>query len=234
MPYTEGAFVSVGSDPVGPYALAPLVIDGANCENFFLSNGTLFVACPWGGKSTVPDCGSPSQNAFLTVSRAESLDAALAGEYTHLAMTMAPAGSSAPSEPLCVNWEDQTLFIDRDGHFHAVMHAFRGQNTSFPAPGCHDTGAGFEPAGCTSQGGHAFSNDGAHWWISPIAAYEAPVLYEDGSVVPFRARERPHFILSAEGDLTHFVSAVGDPGPGGNTGVPGHDHTFTLVVELGN
>jgi len=59
------------------------------------------------------------------------------------------------------------------------------------------------------------------------------VAYEDGSVVSYRARERPHLILSDGGDALYFVSAVGDPGPGGNTGVPGQDHSFTLVQQLG-
>ena len=136
--YTEGAVVSTGADPRGPYTAAPQVKSGANCENFFLPNGTLFVACPYGAKNVgVPDCGSPSQNAcvyniagrasaptppltyprrshildpyttVLTVSRAESLDAALAGEYTDLPLSYAPAGSSAPSEPMCASTKGQ-------------------------------------------------------------------------------------------------------------------------------
>jgi hypothetical protein len=228
--YTEGAFVSVGADAGGPYVAAPLVKSGANCENFFLPNGTLFVACPWGAKVNLPDC---PENAFLTVSRAESLDAALAGNYTQLPLSIAPAGSPAPT-PLCVNWEDQNLWLDNDGHFHTLMHAFRGENTSFPQPGCRDGGGGnFVPPNCTSAGGHAFSLDGASWYISPFKAYDADVEYADGTVVSFRARERPHLILSDAGVAAFFVSAVGDPGPGGNTGVPGADHTFTLVQQLG-
>jgi hypothetical protein len=34
-----------------------------------------------------------------------------------------------------VNWEDQNLWVDRAGHLHTLMHAFRGQNTSYPVPG---------------------------------------------------------------------------------------------------
>ena len=63
-------------------------------------------------------------------------------------------------------------------------------------------------------------------------AYTANVTYEDGSVVLFRARERPHLISSAQGDPLFFVSAVGDPGPGQNTGVLGADHSFTLVQPI--
>ena len=235
-PYVEGAFVSVGADPAGPYLSAPGIKSGANCENMFMRNGTLIVACPWGGHvSNVTDCGSPNQNAFLTVSVADSLAAALAGTYRSLPLSYAPAGSDAPSAPMCVNWEDQNIWVDADGHFHTLMHAFRGVNTSFPLPGCVDNGngSGFLPARCTSAGGHAFSLDGSRWWISPTRAYTADVAYEDGSVVSYRARERPHLILSDGGDALYFVSAVGDPGPGGNTGVPGQDHSFTLVQQLG-
>lgn len=114
------------------------------------------------------------------------------------------------------------------------MHAFRGQNTSVPLPGCFDSGDGsFLPANCSSLGGHAFSLDGAHWWISPDVAYTATVEYDDGSAVGYRARERPHIILDDASNAAYFISAVGDPGAGGNTGMPGADHSFTLVQQLG-
>ena len=135
--------------------------------------------------------------------------------------------------PCSVNWEDQNIWVDRAGRLHTLMHAFRGQNTSLPAPGCRQAqGGGWEPVGCTSVGGHAYSVDGGHWFVSPVQAYTADVEYSDGSVLKFRARERPHLLLSPNGDAEWFVSAVGDPGPGGNTGVLGQDHSFTLVQGL--
>ncbi len=33
---------------------------------------------------------------------------------------------------------------------------------------------------CTAIGGHAFSKDGSHWYVSPVAAYTPTVHYEDG------------------------------------------------------
>jgi len=81
-----------------------------------------------------------------------------------------------------VNWEDQNIWVDRGGRLHTLMHAFRGQNTTYPAPGCVAAANGtWLPLGCTSVGGHAFSVDGAHWYISPVRAYTATVAYEDGS-----------------------------------------------------
>ena len=134
---------------------------------------------------------------------------------------------------MCFNWEDQNLWMDRGGNLHSLWHAWRGQNTSYPAPGCYQNASGdYNPPGCTALGGHAFSSDGAHWFISPIPAYTPQVEYEDGSIVTFRARERPHLILNTAGDPLYFISAVGNPGAGGNTGVPGADHTFTLIQPL--
>jgi hypothetical protein len=235
VPYTQGAFVSTGADPAGPYALAPSLVDGANCEPFFLDDGALIFACPWSGPSPAPNCGAPTgHNAFLHVLRADSLDAAIAGNVVELNLTYSPAGSNG-SQVMCIEWEDQNIWRDSSGYFHTLMHAFRGQNTSYPLPGCFDRGdgAGFQPPGCTALGGHAFSLDASHWWISGEPAYTPEVHFDDGSVVTFRARERPHIISDASGEAAYFVSAVGNPGPGGNTGVPGADHTFTLVQQLG-
>ena len=64
-------------------------------------------------------------------------------------------------------------------------------------------------------------------YISPVAPFNATVAYKDGSVLHYRARERPHVVLNRRAELTHLISAVGVPGDGGNVGVPGADRTFT-------
>jgi hypothetical protein len=225
-PYSPQALVA--DSPTGPYTLAPSFLNGGNCETFFQPSGAVLVACPYGvDRSADPAC---SKTAFLTVSSAPSLQAALAGQWTQLPLTLStPAGGA-----VCVNWEDQNIWVDAQGHLHTLMHAWRGQNTSYPLPGCFDSGGNgkFLPEGCTSLGGHAYSEDGAHWYISPVPAYTARVEYQDGSAVLYRARERPHLITSSKGDPLYLVSAVGDPGPGYNTGVPGQDHSFTLVQGI--
>lgn len=66
----------IADSPQGPWTAAPGLINGANCEPFFMPNGTLFYACPWGGKSSAPNCNG--QTAFLQMARAESLEDALA------------------------------------------------------------------------------------------------------------------------------------------------------------
>lgn len=113
------------------------------------------------------------------------------------------------------------------------MHAWRGQPCDYPV--CDRV---HNKTLCTAVGGHAFSENGEDWNISPVIAYTPTQEWEDGSVTTFRARERPHLIFDSEGDPTHIINGVGDPCPGGggsNTGCPnsGGDHTFTLVAPLG-
>lgn len=222
-PYSPQAFVA-SSILEGPYTPTSGFLNGGNCETFFTPNGTVVVACPWGeNKSNSSQC---TQSAFLTISTSPSLGAALGGQWTHFPLALSPSD-------VCVNWEDQNIWVDERGYLHTLMHAFRGQNTSYPAPGCRDKGDGvFLPPGCTTLGGHGYSMDGITWHISPTPVYTAVVQYEDGSVENYRARERPHLIVSPTGAPLFFVSAVGDPGKGGNTGVTGADHSFTLVQGI--
>lgn len=81
--------------------------------------------------------------------------------------------------------------------------------------------------------------------------------FEDGSTVNWRARERPHIVMSAGGEPAFLLNGVGDPfvvnctqspaacqcegspySPcppqtgGSNTGSPGGDRTFTLLQPI--
>jgi hypothetical protein len=92
--------------------------------------------------------------------------------------------------------------------------ADRGQPNDYPVCDRFASKAAFQ--NCTALGGHAFSQDGRDWWISPVAAYTPTVHYEDGSVLQLRARERPHVIVDpASGDITHLISGAADPCPAG-------------------
>lgn len=71
---------------------------------------------------------------------------------------------------------------------------------------------GFQwPSPCTSLGGHACSVDGRQFYISPIAPFNASTIYADGSVVTWRARERPHIVLNEKGEPAALLNGVGDP-----------------------
>ena len=191
------------------------------------------------------------------MTRAESLEAGLAGKWEQLPLSYILAGTNetfGSESEICVNWEGQTVWVDRRGHFHALMHAWRGQMNDYPI--CdRSTPEGY--AFCTAVGGHAFSLDAQHWYISPVAAYNHTVQYEDGTVLHLRARERPFLLFDPETrEATHLINGVGDPclpdhpcaipcdmgadpphpclphGCSGNIGCPGADHSFTLIQPL--
>ena len=223
LPYGATAFVAAAG-PLGPFAPAPGWVNCGNGEAFFSANGSVAVACPE---------GSATADSFLSVSTAPSLAAGLAGNWTRLPQTLSVAPSNASVPYIGFHWEDQTIWRDPRGHWHALMHAFRGQNTTLPEPGCVGGGGAWSPPGCTSLGGHAFSIDASHWWIGREPAYTALVRFADGSEARMRARERPHVILDGAGELAFFLSGVGDPGAGGNTGAPGADHSYTLLQAVG-
>ena len=215
----------MANSPTGPFTAAPGFINCGNGEAFFSADGSVVLACPE---------GSLVKDSFFSVAWAPSAAAAVAGNWTHLPQTLSVAGSNVSIPYIGFHWEDQTIWRDKRGYYHALMHAFRGQNTTLPAPGCTstDNGRTWAPPTCTSLGGHAFSLDASHWWISYEAAYTALIEFEDGASLQMRARERPHGILDSEGELAYFLSAVGDPGKGGNTGASSADHSFTLVQPV--
>eukprot|EP01046_Picozoa_sp_COSAG06_P059960 COSAG06_NODE_12584_length_1360_cov_22.281014_1_plen_402_part_01 len=192
VPVGAAAGALIATSPLGPWKSAgPHLVNGANCVPFFQPNGTLYFACPWGAKVADPSCNS--QNAGMALSRAESLDHALAGNYTYkgVAPKMRLGGTNA-SNP-CVNWEGNMVWVDSSGYFHSLAHAFRGQPTQYPLPGCHFPGTKPVPPGdntCTALGGHAYSIDGVNWFISPVAPFNSTIRYTDGSELTFRARER--------------------------------------------
>ena len=229
VPAAAQAGALVADSPLGPWRSAgPHLINGANCEPFFMRNGTLFFVCPWGG--TVKDSHCNNQNAGLTLHRAETLDAALAGNYTELTQN-GPTyllGGTNQSKP-CQNWEGNNFWLDEHGYFHSLAHAYRGQPCDYPVPGCKNPGMpnasdGISP--CTATGGHSYSLDGQTWFISPVAPFTSTIEFVDGSKLTFRARERAHLIFDDDGLPLYLGNGMGNPGAGENTGVPGADHTF--------
>ena len=188
-PGTVNTASALTSDsPFGPYTAQPHMTNGANCEPFFHPDGSLYMACPSGGPTTATKCNG--LNAFLHMSKAASIADAIAGKYETLQVKVALAGTDQAfvSPPaICFNWEDQNLWIDKRGNFHTLMHAYRGQPCDYPV--CDRV---HNSAFCTAVGGHAFSEDGANWYISPVIAYTPTVQWEDGTSVTYRARERPH------------------------------------------
>eukprot|EP01061_Rhynchopus_euleeides_P007663 TRINITY_DN16728_c0_g1_i4.p1 TRINITY_DN16728_c0_g1~~TRINITY_DN16728_c0_g1_i4.p1 ORF type:complete len:493 (+),score=142.54 TRINITY_DN16728_c0_g1_i4:79-1557(+) len=99
--------------------------------------------------------------------------------------------------------EDQFMYQDEEGYFHAVFHHMYGTATA---------GQWWLDA----TGGHAFSKDGWTWtytgvaWGDALARYNTPegqgahVNFTDGSTVKFTRLERPHLVFKSD-------KLVGDP-----------------------
>ena len=207
LPYGPWAFVSKG--PQGPFSPAPGFQNCANGEAFFSGDGSVVFACPTGSAVT---------DSFFSVASAPSAAGALAGNWSHLPQTLSVAGSNTSVPYLGFHWEDQTIWRDPRGHYHALMHAFRGQNTTLPEPGCFATAAGsWEPPNCSSLGGHAFSLDASHWWISREPAYTALVEFQDGTSHQMRATYVDSLLVhwpwpsASKGNVTNNATQSSDP-----------------------
>jgi hypothetical protein len=117
-----------------------------------------------------------------------------------------------------VPWEGNNIFVDREGYLHSLAHAYRGQPCDYPVPGCknplvRNASDGVSP--CTATGGHSYSIDGKHWYISPVAAFTSTIDFTDGSQLTFRARERAHLVFDTKtGQPLFLANGLGSPGPG--------------------
>ena len=99
-----------------------------------MPNGTVWFARPNTYPTNVRNCshapGRPNLNGFISVFRAESLDAALDGKIEQLPMTYELAGaatrvgklSPTGNSTICFNWEDLNLWVDKRGHLHTFHH----------------------------------------------------------------------------------------------------------------
>ena len=75
--------------------------------------------------------------------------------------------------------EDPFVWLDRDGHFHALFHKLTDEHPS--------------------AGGHAYSRDGWTWTLTDTAAFTTDVRTDDGATHAFFRRERPHLLFDDDG-----------------------------------
>jgi len=109
-----------------------------------------------------------------------------------------------PSKPLFeTNQEDPFIWRDKaNGYFHALFHT--------------------QVSGACGR--HAYSMDGISWTLSPTAAYNQSVQFEDGKSSWLARRERPQL---------HFDPATGRPIALYNGVQPdSNDRTYTLVTPI--
>ena len=121
-----GSFALSADSPDGPFTVEKKMTNGANCESWFTAGGKLYMACPSGGmkcKSQYVKDHCKGQNAFLTMSMAESFAEAQAGHYTGMPVSYVLGGTGQQfgnCSELCFNWEDQNIWIDKRGNFHTL------------------------------------------------------------------------------------------------------------------
>lgn len=118
----------IADSPLGPWrpvlggtggANGTGFINTPNAEPFFMRNGTLFFSQAWGGVTNDSDCNR--QQAFSTLSRAETLDHALANNWTFRNVPPILLAAGTNKSTPCVNWEGGHIWLDRNGHFHSTQ-----------------------------------------------------------------------------------------------------------------
>lgn len=131
--------------------------------------------------------------------------------------------------------EDQFLYLDDHGHFHAFFHHMVGTGTT-------------DRWWLDATGGHAFSRNGLDWtysgvaWGDALARYDTPsgrgvrVAFDDGSSARFTRFERPHLIFAGRelrGDPTHLIAAAQyGSGESAGTDARSDDGTCTIIIPI--
>ena len=112
----------------------------------------------------------------------------------------------SPRSPILnCNLEDQYLWRDHRGNFHALTHK-----------NCAEKGVS----------GHMWSADGgATWRSSPIAPYNNTIVLKGGTTMECGMRARPMLLI--EGGRPKYLST-------GASYAGGDDHTFTSMQEIGS
>lgn len=131
--------------------------------------------------------------------------------------------------------EDQFVYIDDDGNYHAVFHHMYGTGTK-------------TQWWLDATGGHAFSRDGWTWtytgvsWGNATARYNTPagqgahITFTDGTTEVFTRLERPHLVFKTnafKGDPI-FLTNSAQYGNGTNPGADSHndDACYTLIQPI--
>ena len=203
----NGVHISHGG-PDGPWVAPPAAaLRGypyCDCPAVHaLTNGSVAVWCqPWQWNFVPGQIGNTSQPLWINqgwgtpfVAKDVTIDVP-----RHLIENARDTNNS-------LKLDDPSLWVDRRGHWHSVMH-----NGDGPVP-CGDagaTGARFRdgnpyPVGC---GAHLFSEDGIQWHLSDVAAFNATVALTSGANVDL-FRERPKVMIApAPGGAGHDAVAL--------------------------
>ena len=124
------------------------------------------------------------------------------------------ANISHATLPANLNVEDPFMWIDGNGNWHIIGHAYNN----------------FEYKNCAQSAlsSHFFSPDGVTWYFS-LLPYNHTVVYDDGTEHMYITLERPFLHIDATGALKHLVLAAdlitGDEGCGARTDRARNGHT---------
>lgn len=137
-----------------------------------------------------------------------------------------------PDEGNMYHIEDPFLWIDQNGYWHIINHAYRNDE--------------YERCGNSTASAHFFSLDGKKWHWGP-QPYAHTVHYDDGTHKTYATLERPNLHFDALGRITHLNVAAdlvtGDEGCANRT-VRSHfghcpcdnckwaDHAGTTIIAL--
>ena len=126
------------------------------------------------------------------------------GEHCPSAINCSYADRTEWAPLLNETLEDQYLWRDHRGHFHAITHK--------------------NPAGGVSS--HLWSGDGLRWRTSPVAPYTDTIALEGGRSYTCGKRARPMLIV--EGGRPRYLST----GASYAEAEHGGDHTFTTMQQV--
>lgn len=162
-----------------------------------------------------------------------------------------PFARHSAAAPLCArpdsscNAEDPFIWLDSDGHYHALLHSLANPGSSIAG----GKGGGFH---CDAQSGHgcdvgihAYSKDGLGWTFSTTVAFNTTVQYTDGSSSVLARRERPQIVF-VDGEPAYLTNGATHNAPPPSAPPPAHglgpgrmdappvqgDHSFTLIVPI--
>ena len=212
--------VHVSQSLFGPWT--PLGINNtlptSNCDNpspFLHPNGSLFVAC-----------GRQIKGNYVHLWR--SISGTIRGPWTDVA-TLHPDGL-VPSGPPG-KWEDEFVWTDKRGHWHALWHAF--DLSEHARKSCVNS----------TVSAHTFSVDGIQWHASAKQPYTTQVVVDRGGgvneTITVSTRERPKLFFNSKGVATHLLNGVssasqcylGGP-PSACTNCKLRFPDYTLIAEL--
>jgi len=218
-----GSFMAYTTDPNGNWS-TPQKIFGdyvggdTNFAPLILRNGSIIAMWrTWGG-------GNGGSRQYLATASDWKNPTTYVQHHTELFPDLGAAGT-----------EDQFLYMDVDGFYHAVFHHMYGSGTK-------------TQWWLDATGGHAYSKDGWSWtytgvaWGNAAARYDTPegqgatIEFTDGTRTKFTRLERPHLVFKTNemvGDPIYLTnSAQYGNGTDPRTSAHNDDACYTLIRPI--